>query len=61
MASTLALRERLLLINSQKEFTLLVSARGRGLEGGGGERSPVSDVEELIQPCTQHTFLVKRI
>lgn len=32
MASTLELRERLLLINSQKEFTLLVSARGRGVE-----------------------------
>lgn len=53
MASTLARRERLLLINSQKEFTLLVSARERGAEGGG-EWSQVSDMDELIQP---HTLL----
>lgn len=41
MASTLELRERLLLINSQKEFTLLVSARGRR----GGKREAVEQSE----------------
>lgn len=40
--STLARRERLLLINSQKEFALWVSARGRGLGG--------SAVDGWIQP-----------
>lgn len=55
MASTLELRESLLLINSQKEFTLLVSARGRGVERGR-PLSEVSDVGELIQPHTRLPF-----
>ena len=55
MASTLALRKRLLLINSQKEFTLLVSARGRRVDGGG-QWSKVNDVDGLIQPHTGLSF-----
>ena len=48
MASTLTPRKTLLLINSQKEFTLLVSARGRRVDRGG-QRSRVSDVDGLVQ------------
>lgn len=55
MASRRSLRERLLLINGQKEFTLLVSVRGR--EGGRrGQLSKSSHVDGLIQPHTHLPF-----
>lgn len=45
--STPARRERLLLINSQKEFMLLVSARGRGL-GGSTEDGLIQTLSHLL-------------